>query len=212
MANSEQRRIRDDRSTCRNDPVDPPLTFPRSSMLVTLRFPLSSALRLNIAVGDTHDQEQHFESTLTAVELAGRLSSATKKPISPEAVAGYCAAWRAATEALAELARTRGRVGLARLVRQVSSDRALWAPRTNTGALKWLQCILECHYLSRTDTESGTLKHGPTAGADHHSDLELGRLCEDNFAHAYALWLASEVSGAPFEEDVSRRLCPANSE
>jgi|GEM_PF-4655173 len=192
-----------------NDLVDQPPTVIRSAMLITLRFPRSSALKLNLVVADTDGQEQDSETTLTAVELAGRLSLATGKPISPTAVAGYCAAWRAATEAHAQLAKKHGTVGLGKLVRQASSDRALWAPRTNSGALKWLQCILECHYLSRGDTESRTQTPGAPAAEDQDAALELGKLCEENFSHAYGLWLASERSVAPNEVGLTRRRGPS---
>src|SRR3990172_8985649 len=66
------------------------------SMVITLRLPRSSALKLNLAVGDIDRHE--VVTTLTAVELAGRLSLTTGKAFSPEAVVRYGVAWRSAIE------------------------------------------------------------------------------------------------------------------
>jgi len=70
-------------------------------MLITFRLSRSCALRFNLRLDDVTQQE--VVTTLTAMELAGRLSLATSKAISREAVARYCIAWRAATESLHRL-------------------------------------------------------------------------------------------------------------
>jgi hypothetical protein len=148
-------------------------------MLITLRFPRSSALKLNFAVADTDEQEQDFETTLTAVEPAGRLSLATGKPISPEAVVAYCGAWQAATETLAGLVKKLGKSGLAQMVRKRSTDQDLWAPATDSGTLKRLQCVLDSHFLSQSRLGSGDSIRDR---GEQHGDLDLVELCQTNFA------------------------------
>lgn len=178
-----------------------PPTVIRSAMLITLRFPRSSALMLNLVVANTDGQEQDFETTLTAVELAGRLSLATGKPISPEAVVAYCCAWQAATETLAGLVKKLGKSGLAQMVRKRSADEALWAPATNSSVLKWLKCILESHFLSQSRLGSGDSIRDR---GELHGDFDLVELCRSNFAHAYFLWLTTETERAAQKPTGSR--------
>ncbi len=166
-------------------------------MLITLRLPRSSALRLNLAVGDMDGQERDFVTTLTAVELAGRLSLTTGKPISPEAVVGCCIAWQAATETLAGLVSKHGKTGLLTMVRKSCSERTLWVPRTNAGTLKWLQCVLEWHFLSEADSPNGVRTTGFSVEAELRTEADLAELCLANFAQAYGLWLAGEGSRTP---------------
>jgi len=160
-------------------------------MVITLRLPRSSALKLNLAVGDIDRHE--VVTTLTAVELAGRLSLATGKAIGPDAVVEYCFAWRAASEALRRLIAEHGRTALARMLRKACSDCALWTPRGNAATLKWLRYVLEFHFLSQRGW-------GPpppecrAAAREKQTDMDLVALCEASFPQAYGLWLIGEGS------------------
>jgi hypothetical protein len=140
--------------------------------------------------------------TLTAVELAGRLSLATGKAIRPEAVVGYGVAWRAASESLARLLKQHGKAGLPRIVRKACRDRALWAPRTNVAILNWLQCVLEAHFLSGGRRGPAVPRHEACATEEQGAcdgklapEPELAEaladICETNFPLAYHLWTAA---------------------
>ena len=179
-------------------PFSPPTAVP-SGMLITLRLPRSSAFRLNLAAGDMDGQKRDFLASLTAVELAGRLSLATGKPISPEAVVGYCIAWQAATETLAGLVKKHGSSRLARMVRKSCSERVLWVPRTDAGTLKWLQCVLESHFLSQADSPNGVRMPDSPVEGEEQTEVDLARLCLANFAQAYGLWIAGTGPRAPGE-------------
>ncbi len=158
-------------------------------MLITLRLPRSSALKLNLPIAGT---EQHdVIVTLTAVELAGRLSLATGKAIGPEAVVHYCLAWRAAAKALQRLIADHGRPGLAAMLRRPCNERALWTPSGTAAMLKWLRCVLESHFLSQAGSQ-GSRPEGPSSGQP--TDTDLAAICKAVFPQAYVLWLASEVS------------------
>lgn len=130
-------------------------------------------------------------TTLTPVELAGRLSLATGKPISPKAIVGCYIGWQAATETMAGLVKKYGKTGLSKMVRRSCSERALWAHRTNAGTLKWLQCVLEAHFLSPSRSPSGNRTRDQR---EQHGELDLVELCRANFAQAYNLWLTDEVA------------------
>jgi hypothetical protein len=166
-------------------------------MLITFRFPRSSAVKLNLVVADADGQEQDFETALTAVELAGRLSLATGKPISPEAVVGYCIAWQAATRTLAGLVRKHGDSRLAKMVRKGCWEQAVWVPRTNASALKWLQCVLESHFLSHGESLNDAGMPESPLEVQLQTDVDLAELCRANFPQAYGLWVAGEGSRTP---------------
>lgn len=159
-------------------------------MLITLRLPCSSALKLNLAVSDVDRQEVVI--TLTAVELAGRLSLATGKAVSPEAVVRYCAAWQAASETLHELVEKHGEVGLVEMLRETCGHRALWVPDDNESAIEWLGCLLEVYFLGSPP--------GANPGAEVRelvTKLSTGQmlmdLCEESFPLAYHLWAQGEA-------------------
>lgn len=169
-------------------------------MVITLRLPRSSALKLGIPIAGIAQRE--VAVTLTAVELAGRLSLATGKAIRPEAVVDYCVAWRAASESLAGLVKKHSKTGLPRIVRKACKDRALWAPRTNVAMLNWLQCVLEAHFLS--GGRRGPAEFRPGASATEQQEAcdgkpapepetaqALADICEANFPLAYRLWTAT---------------------
>jgi hypothetical protein len=171
-------------------------------MLITLRLPRSSAMKLGVPITGTGQHE--VVATLTAVELAGRLSLVTGKAIRPEAVVDYCVAWRAASESLAGLVKKHGKTGLPRIVRKACKDRALWAPRTNVDMLNWLQCVLEAHFLSGggrgpapprlracvpEQEEAGDCEPTP----EPETAQALADICEASFPLAYRLWTATAV-------------------
>lgn len=169
-------------------------------MLITLRLPRTSAVKLGLPIAGIN--EHSVVLTMTAVELAGRLSLATEKSIRPEAVVDYCVASRAASESLAGLVKEHGKTGLPRIVRKACKNRALWAPRTNVAMLNWLQCVLEAHFLSggrrrpapprpgACGTEQQEARDGET---DSEPDIArtLADVCETNFPLAYRLWAAT---------------------
>lgn len=169
-------------------------------MLITLRLPRTSAMNLGLPIAGIGQQEVLV--TMTAVELAGRLSLATGKAIGPEAVVGYCVAWRVASESLAGLVKKHGRTDLPRIVRKACKDRALWAPGTNVAMLNWLQCVLEAYFLS--GGKQGPATPRPGACATEQQDAYDGKpapqpetaqaladICEANFPLAYRLWTAT---------------------
>lgn len=164
-------------------------------MVITLRLPRSSALKLGLPIAGIAQRE--VAVTLTAVELAGRLSLATGKAIRPEAVVDYCVAWRAATETLAGLIKNHGNSRLAKMVRKSCSERALWVPRTNAGSLKWLQCVLESHFLSQADSPNSVGLTDSPVEVQLRTEVDLAELCLANFPQAYGLWLAAEESHRP---------------
>ncbi len=168
-------------------------------MLITLRLPRSSALKLGLPIAGIGQHE--VVVTLTAVELAGRLSLATGKAIRPQAVVDYCVAWRATSESLAGLIRKHGKTGLPRIVRKACNDRALWVPRRNAAMLNWLQCVLEAYSLSEArgpatptpgacPTEEQKACDGKPAPETEIAQA-LADICETNFPLAYRLWTAS---------------------
>ena len=169
-------------------------------MVITLRLPRSSALKLGLPIAGIAQRE--VAVTLTAVELAGRLSLATGKAIRPEAVVDYCVAWRAASESLAGLVKKHGKTGLPRIVRKACKDRALWAPRTNVAMLNWLQCVLEAYFLSGGRRGPTTLRPGAHAAEQQEAfdcrpapepemAQALADICDRNFPLAYRLWTAT---------------------
>jgi hypothetical protein len=169
-------------------------------MLITLRLPRTSAMRLGLSV--TGIGEPEVEVTMTAVELAGRLSLATEKAIAPEAVVDCCVAWRAANESLAGLVRKHGKSGLPKIVRRACKDRALWAPRRNVAMLNWLQCVLEAYFLSGGNRGLTTPRPGDCAAEQLETDDSglapepdiaetLADICESSFPLAYRLWTAT---------------------
>jgi hypothetical protein len=173
-------------------------------MLITLRLPRSSASKLGLPIAGIAQHEVVL--TLTAVELAGRLSLATGKAIRPEAVVGYCVAWRAASESLERLVKKHGKTGLPRIVRKACKDRALWAPSRNAAMLNWLKCVLEAYFLSGANRGRTTPRPGAHAtGLPEAYDSTLAQepdiaqtladICESNFPLAYRLWTAT-VEGA----------------
>jgi hypothetical protein len=166
-------------------------------MLITLRLPRASAMRLGLAV--TGIGEHEVEVTMTAVELAGRLSLATDKAIAPEAVVDYCFAWRAASESLAGLVRKHGKSGLPKIVRRACKDRALWAPRRNVAMLNWLHYVLQAYFLSGGNPGHTTPRPGDCAPEQLETDDNelapepdiseaLADICETSFPLAYRLW------------------------
>ena len=171
-------------------------------MVITLRLPRSSALKIGLPIAGIAKHE--LVVTLTAVELAGRLSLATGKAIRPEAVVDYCVAWRAASESLAALVKKHSKTGLPRIVRKACKDRALWAPRRNVAMLDWLQCVLEAYFLSGGKQGPTTPRPGASV-AEQNEDPDgmaapetviaqtLAGICETNFPLAYRLWTATVV-------------------
>jgi hypothetical protein len=169
-------------------------------MLITLRLPRTSALKLGLPIAGIGQHE--VVVTLTAVELAGRLSLATHKAIGPEAVVDYCVAWRVARESLAGLVKKHGKIGLPRIVRKACKDRALWTPGRNVAMINWLQCVLEAYFLSggkRRPTTPGSGAH-PDEKQEAHDGMPspepddaqaLARICEIVFPLAYRLWIAT---------------------
>ncbi len=165
-------------------------------MLITLRLPRSSALKIGLPIAGIAQHE--VVVTLTAVELAGRLSLATGKAIRPEAVVDYCVAWRAASESLAGLVKKHGKAVLPRIVRKACKDRALWAPKRNVAMLNWLQCVLEAHFLQGPATpKPGAI---PAEQQEDHDDMPapepetaraLAAICEAHFPLAYRLWTST---------------------
>ena len=169
-------------------------------MLITLRLPRTSAMKLGLPIAGIGQQEVLV--TLTAVELAGRLSLGTGRAIGPEAGVDYCVASRAATESLAGLVKKHGKTVLPRIVRKACKDRALWAPKRNVAMLNWLQCVLEAHFVSG----GGRGPAAPRPGAYASEQVEaydgkpapepdiaqaLADICETNFPLAYRLWTTS---------------------
>jgi hypothetical protein len=176
-------------------------------MLITLRLPRSSALRLNLAVDDVEGQE--VVATLTAVELAGRLTLGTGKAVSPEAVVRYCVAWQAARETLRGLVEKHGEAGLAKMLREECGDRALWVPRKDVATLRWLQCVLESHILSSAKGRREVPIARSTAMGQVHSAAGLVELCEAAFPQAYGLWLTEEASRPP-DDPVASHVEPVD--
>jgi hypothetical protein len=169
-------------------------------MLITLRLPRTSAMKLGLPNAGIGQPE--VVVTMTAAELAGRLSLATGKTIRLEAVVDYCVAWRAASESLAGLVQKHGKIGLPRIFRKACKDRALWTPRTSPAMLNWLQCVLEAHFLSEGKPGPTTPRPGAcAAGQQDNSDAvlspetaiaqTLADICETNFPLAYRLWTAT---------------------
>jgi hypothetical protein len=169
-------------------------------MLITLRLPGTSPPKLGLPI--TGMGQHEVVVTMTAAELAGRLSLATEKAIGPEAVVNYCVAWQAASESLAGLVRKNGKAGLSRIVGKACKDRALWTPRTSPAMLNWLQCVLEAHFLSEGKPGPTTPRPGAcAAGQQDNSDAvlspetaiaqTLADICETNFPLAYRLWTAT---------------------
>jgi len=176
-------------------------------MLITLRLPRTSAMRLGLTI--TGIGEHEVVVTMTAVELAGRLSLATGKAISPEAVVHYCLAWQAASKILRRLIADHGRSGLAAMLRRVCSECALWTPSGSLFMLKWLRCVLESHFLPGASSQ-GSCPDGPSPAQP--ADTDLAGICEAAFPQAYVFWLASEgsprVGNAPAVAD-KRLALPA---
>ncbi len=169
-------------------------------MIITLRLPRSSALKLGLPIAGIDLRE--VVVTMTAVELAGRLSIATGKAIRPESVVGYCVAWRAASESLAGLVKKHGKTGLPWIVRKACNDRAVWSPRRNAAMLNWLQCVLEAYFLSggkrgHAPPRPGAIAdeqqeaHDGTPAPEPETAQALADVCETNFPLAYHLWTAS---------------------
>lgn len=69
---------------------------------------------------DAFTDSPRLRIPLSPIDFAGRLPLATGKPISPEAVVGYCIAWRAATETLAGLVKKYGKSGLPKMDRKAA--------------------------------------------------------------------------------------------
>jgi hypothetical protein len=168
-------------------------------MLVTLRLPRTSAMRLGLTV--TGIGEHEVVVTMTTVELAGRLSLATGRAIRPETVVNYCVAWQAASDTLESLVKKHGKTGLPRIVRKACKDRALWAPSRNAAMLNWLQCVLEACFLPGGRRGNAAARPGAYASEqleahDGMAALEsdtaqaLADVCETNFSLAYRLWAA----------------------
>jgi hypothetical protein len=159
-------------------------------MLITLRLPRSSALRLNLAVDDVERQE--VAATLTAVELAGRLTLATGKAISPEAVVRYSVAWQAATATLHGLVKKHGKVGLVEMLRETCGHRALWVPEDNESAVEWLACLLEVYFLRSAPAAKPSPEDGQLV-TEQQAGQMLADLCERSFPLAYHLWAQAEA-------------------
>lgn len=169
-------------------------------MVITLRLPHASAVQLGLHVAGNCPHE--VVVTMTAVELAGRLSLTTGKTVRPEAVVDYCVAYRTASENLERLVKKYGRNGLPRIVRKACNERALWAPRRNVAMLTWLQCLLEAYFLAGGRQGPATPRPGACATEQQKAcDFEpasepdiartLADLCETNFPLAYHLWTAT---------------------
>lgn len=165
-------------------------------MLITLCIPKAAADKLNLASATTDDE---LTVTLTAVELAGRLTLLTGKAIGPEAVARYCSAWQAAMAASSALADRHGPDGLAAMLQQACRERCLWVPDLNKEVLLWLQCVLLAHFQS--------LRSVDTARPDEvlnwacpQSAESLAELCQTNFPAAYQMWVEGEATGDRLNE------------
>jgi hypothetical protein len=161
-------------------------------MLITLRWPRSSALKLHLSPGETNQDQQEVVTTLTAVELAGRLSIATGTAISPEAVVQYFIAWQSARQTFQQLVEQHGRPGLLDVLREICHRRALWMPHDDKAALEWFSYLLEAHFLGQVAAERPGLEGGLLA-LDLPIAQKLGDLCEESFALAFHLWAQKEV-------------------
>lgn len=95
---------------------------------------------------------------------------------------------------LAGLVRKHGNSRLAKMVRKSCSERALWVPRTNAGTLKWLQCVLESHFLSQAVSPNGVGLPDSPVEVQLQTEADLAELCLANFPQAYGLWLGGEGS------------------
>ena len=131
--------------------------------------------------------------TLTAVELAGRLTIAAGKPISPEAVMRYCSALQAAMAASTSLANKLGPARLTETLREGCRNRSLWVPDRDEDVLFWLQCVLLVHFLSSRTPE--TLPSEEILNlASLQTAARLAELCEMNFPGAYHFWVLGEAT------------------
>jgi len=165
-------------------------------MLITLRIPKAAADKLNLGSATT---DEELTVTLTAVELAGRLTLATGKVIGPEAVVRYCSAWKAATAASSALAEKHGPHQLAETLRKGCRECSLWVPDLEEDVLLWLHHVLLAHFLS-----SDPLETDPPGAIPDWASLQtagsLAELCEVNFPRAYHLWIESEATSPATEE------------
>lgn len=159
-------------------------------MLITLRLPKAGALRLNLGSGSSNEE---LTVTLTAVELAGRLTLAAGKPIGPEAVVRYCSAWQAAMAASSALANKHGPDRLAEILQEGCRQRSLWVPARDEDVLLWLQYVLLAHFLSSGGPETDSAEKVHDWASDHTAE-GLADLCKVNFPSAYCLWVQGEVT------------------
>ena len=158
-------------------------------MYVTLRMPSSTARKLNLTVDDREDD---WTVTLTPIELAGRLTAATGKVVTLEAVVRYCEAWQAARAACRGLVDKYGAVGLVSKLRKSYKERSLWLPEENKDAIPWLRCVLEAHFL-HSETSLGSAADGDYTWGFWHTDERLVELCEAIFPAAYDWWVHGET-------------------
>ena len=153
-------------------------------MTVQLRISLAGAIKMGLPV---QDEPNVLEATMSVVELAGRLTLATGRAITPHAVEAYLAGVRRARLALECITRNHDRASLALHFAVASCRRRIWAPTDVGEVITWLSCVLIARYLASP-------RH---AGSDEQ-DLDWAKsvnvtdlvdICETHFASAYALWV-----------------------
>jgi hypothetical protein len=114
-------------------------------MYVRLRMPASAARQLNLAVDDGPEE---VTVTLSAMELAGRLTVSTGRVVTLESIIRYCCAWSAASAAWRGLLARYGTDGLRESLRTHSNDLPLWPQEAGDElALPRLRLVLESHLL-----------------------------------------------------------------
>jgi len=177
-------------------------------MLITLRMPRSSAERLNLRVPGP---DEEVLVTLPAVELAGRLTLVTGKPVSSEAVARYCASMSAAIAGCEALIEKYGLEGIADLLREPCARRALWLPEECDAVAVWLRCVLVAYFQSPRAPDNPDPKD--VRGWPRLQTAEqLAALCQESFPVAYHLWVVHEEAtrngqARPASEKQAKEVC-----
>jgi len=177
-------------------------------MLITLRMPRSSAEQLNLRVAGA---DEEVLVTLPAVELAGRLTVVTGKPVSSEAVARYCASMSAAIAGCEALIEKYGLEGVADLLREPCARRGLWLPEECDAVVVWMRCVLAAYFQSPRAPDNPDPKD-VRGWARLQTGEQLAALCQETFPEAYPLWIVHEEAirscqAPPASEERAEEAC-----
>jgi len=153
-------------------------------MAVQLRIPHAGALKMGLP---SEGEAKVVEAKMSVVELAGRLTLATGKAITPNDVESYLAGVRHARLALQCVLSKHDRADLVLCFAVASCRRRMWAPADLDDVIAWLSCVLLANCLvpqpsTKTDEEA-------LNWAESLNVTDLVNMCETHFAAAYGLWV-----------------------